>query len=337
MRTNRDRPGGVMPSPPPRSQIDDLHSRSPNSGRPNASGLSDTIQPFLVSGGAAHWQFREDLAPPNTVYDPAPAGAQLIASVYIPPGRNGFLKQLNVGPFKPSVLADVFDAGGIQGPYTPITAGPFSGDVTPNVAWQTQLGASLGDEANVQKIIYSKVWQTPFGWETYVDPDSPFEATPVATWTWQLTILKGSIDQLRRDRNIPQFSFLDQASWFLAENVPVPMGPVWNAYPGGLPGSPVGLQFPPQRVQSPPGSPLHLHLFIPEDSTICLFARWAQIPTTLQIMGTNVALDGTVGFFGGVLRQDAFILGPSYGSLLGYTQPASSQATVDNAQHGWGG
>lgn len=336
MRTNERRHSGQMPSPPSKTGLD-LHLGAPTPPRPNAMGLSDTIQPFLATGGEVFWIFREDLGT-GVVYDPAPVGAQLVASVYVPDGRVGFLKELRIGPYKPSVLADTIDVGIIEGPFTTLTSGPFTGDVVPsNIMWQTGLGAALSDVSNTQDIIYSKVWQTPFGWEAYLDPDSPFQATPMAHWTWQLTIVQGSIDALRRSKNIPVFNFVDPTSWYLADNFPVPMGPTFNAYPAGIPGNPVGVQFQPQRMQSPPDSPLHLNLFVPSDSTLCLFARWEQKPTTLRLIGTNKDLAGDVGFFGGVLRQNAYVLGPSFGSLLGYTQPVASQASIDNATHGWGG
>lgn len=305
----------------------------PFSNRPSVQGQADIIAPFLVTGGWA--SFQQETFPNGTIYNPAPNGVQLVTSVYVPPGRVGFLKQVRIGPREPAVIADVWKAGGIRGPYanTPLADTPFS-----DVAWRTDLGAQ-GNKTS--QTVWGGIWEEPFGWEAFRDPDSAFSFFPAATWQWQLTLVRGSLDALRRSNNIPAFSLDDPASWFLVDNIPVPFDPApggFNAYPGGLPGSPVGVQFPPQRMQSNPSDPLSLNLFVGEDTTLCLFATWHQKTVDLGITGiTTNGIDPPPTPFFGIEDRTDFLVGPSFGSLLGYTQPATSQAGVDNATHGWGG
>lgn len=315
-----------MPNPPTDSRTGRGDFGKP---RPNVSTVPDLILPFLSTGGWASFTTREDLAPPFVIYNPAPLGAQLITSVFVPPGRVGWLKQIRVGPRKPAVLHDVWDAGGIRGPYPGTLP---NDDVVSDVAWQNYAGG--GDSTS--QTIWSGIWEDPFGWETYRDPASPFSADPAAEWHWQLTLMPGNIDDLRRSQNIPQFNFLDPASWYLAPNIPVPLGANgFNAYPGGIPGNPVGVQFGPQRAQATPKDPLNAHLYIPENTTLCLFATWRQISIPLTYLG--ITPTDPVGIFTGLQAETVQVLGPSYGSLLGYTQPLASQNAVDNAVRGWGG
>lgn len=329
MRTRtraRDR-AGTMPKVP-RS-----HARTgPFANRPSAQGQADIIAPFLVTGGWA--SFQSETFVNGTIYNPAPKGVQLVTSIYVPPGRIGFLKQVRIGPREPAALVDVWKAGGIRGPYTddaPLSDTPFS-----DVAWRTDLGAQ-GNKTS--QTLWGGIWEEPFGWEAYRDPDSPFSFYPAATWQWQLTLVRGSLDALRRSNNIPAFTLDNPASWYLVDNIPVPFGSDgFNAYPSGLPGSPVGVQFQPQRMQSIPSDPLNMNLFITEDTTLCLFATWEQKAVDLGITGiTTNSVDPPPTEFIGIQDRNDFLVGPSYGSLLGYTQPSASQASVDNATHGWGG
>jgi hypothetical protein len=303
----------------------------PFAGRPNVQGSSDIIAPFLVTGGWA--SFQSETFPNGTIYNPAPHGVQLVTSVYIPPGRVGFLKEVRIGPREPAVITDVWKAGGIRGPYasTPIADTPFS-----DVAWRFDTGAQ-GNRTS--QTLWGGIWEEPFGWEAFRDPDSEFSFYPAATWHWQMTLVRGSLDALRRSNNIPPFTLDNPASWFLVDNIPVPFGSDgFNAYPAGLPGSPVGVQFQPQRMQSNPSDPLAMNLFVGEDTTLCLFATWEQKPVDLGITGiTTNSVDPAPTQFFGIEDRGDYLVGPSFGSLLGYTQPSTSVPAVVNATQGWGG
>lgn len=331
MKTRNDqRASGdeVMPTPP---------GARPQPGqkiRPNVAAQSDIIVPFLVTGGAAG--FTEVPGGGGPVdFDPVRKGAQLVTSIYVPSGRVGFLKQIRVGPRKPAVLHDVWDAGGIVGPYT--TPGPGPEELAP-VSYQV----NEGNGSASRDAIHSGIWWDPMGWEVYRSQNITGDFEPLCTWQWQLTLVRGTLADLRRKQNIPPFSFTDPASWYLIDNLPVPFGlpnPIDNAYPGGIPGSPIGPFFGPQRLQATPKDPLNVHVMIPEDTTLCLFTTWLQ-PHNFELrftrpINTNLA-QADPGLLASMPRDGA-IVGPSYGSLSGYLQPGSSQAGVDNATHGWGG
>jgi len=264
---------------------------------PEASSNAGRQIPFLVSGGKAFYLLAD--GPP--IFDPRPAGVQLICSVYIGPGHIGFLKSIRVAPYMPTVL----------GP------DPVSNDL---LRWRVQ-DAMPGD-------IYSRpsstggLWTTPAGWEGYFDRSNP-EAHP-PRWWWHLRLFQGPIDELRARRgNVPLFSITDSRSWFMVEEIPVPAG----VYAAGLPGQPVGYPFPPQKYQVLPGDGLRLHVPIPPNSTLCLFATWEQgflYPYTRTDAG-NVLVD----------ENPYYPLLPSIGQLAGYALIDSQPEAVQLAKAGW--
>lgn len=320
----------------------------------NAVEQSDVITPWLVTGGVHEWSLPGDAIP--VPFEPQIDGAQLVTSIFIPKGSVGFLKEIRIAPLMPSVLADVFDTAGIQG--QPLDPNWNTGGGQP-----AQLGELFGSYRNAAGAFntYTRQWETPMGWETYrswpgnvqpflTAPPDPWQQQ--LAWQWQLTFVAGPLAAQRSANNIPPFSFLDPTSWYLVNDIPVPA----NVYANGFPGRPVGLNWGPQRYQTIPGEPLKTHVVIPENTTLCLFARWYNQVPNGQVGGqtfpplvvsftvpspnigntvANVSLFGTVG--DGFPAPGVPIIGPSLGSLHGYVQPIVSRGSDENAILGWGG
>lgn len=268
--------------------------------QPQPGYVGDVVSPFLQTGGATF--YLTSVAPP---FDARPDGVQLLASVFVPEGWVGFVKEIRVAPGMPPELADPWE---VQGgwPNPPIEA----------TLWRTWDAAPTVRVAGTHGI-----WQTPFGWESYYDDG---EAPP--SWTWHLRLIPG--DVLGQRAGLPAFSVADPTTWFFVPNVPVP-----NAgYPTGIPGSPPSGQWPQQRMQVLQGDKLSTHVFAPENTTIALFARWTQAqhsPWSHQEFGEGTQTD----FYG----PPVYPIQPSFGSLHGYMQAAGGQAARENALYGWEG
>lgn len=293
----------------PQSHYPSIHRALPDLASPQGpippsipSTQGDAIEPFLVAGGQtwfpSGWAGAED---------PAPAGVQLVTSQYVPMGRIGFVKRIMVAPCAPPVLVDPWRgwAGHFQS---------FAPGVDP---WnQTQrAGAQAG------------LWETPLAWEGYFGPTG---YTPGSSpyWRWQLSLFPGSLDSYRAQQAIPGFSILTPASWYLTPDIPVPV----SAYPGGIPGRSPNGYLSPQRVQAPPSSPIACHIQIPENTTICLWAKWVQEDfAPIIAYGPN----GPEQPWQAGQLPPIWPLLPSVGSLTGYLQSASREATATNAAHGW--
>lgn len=249
----------------------------------------DRIRPWLVSGGQATWFGLPYVEPAEL------AGVQLLASFYVPEAMTGFVKQIKAGPFKPSVL------------YSSV-----SNQLVPNV------GAVAASDNNPDGD--NGYWRTPFAWEGYTSDAgvNPF-------WQWHLRMVRGDIAAIREGKNIPAFSFLDPLSWFLVPNLPVPA----SGYPNGIPGTPPGMGWGPQRMQRFGGwEEGEVHIPIPGDTTVCLFAEWTQDIYTAVFQATDGA--GTT-----ILPNFILALGPSFGQLEGYTQPDNTVAGQRSAREGW--
>jgi hypothetical protein len=268
--------------------------------RPTRTRVDDAggLKPFLVSGGRTIYVLQD--GPPT--FDPRAGAVQLLASVYVNKGEIGFLKSLRVAPYMPAVFS----------------TDPISNDV---LRWRTQ-DASLGEHLN-RPPATGGLWETPAGWEGYYNA-LDLEAKP-PRWTWQLRIFQGSIDELRLTRrNVPPFNPGDPTSWFLVPDIPVPAG----TYRAGLPGKAVGFPFPGQRFQLLPGDGLLLHIPIPEDSTLCLFAEWTQtaIPAYARTTGGTMLIDG---------ERQYYPLLPSFGQLAGYSLPKNEPTAIELSKAGW--
>lgn len=265
-----------------------------------ATGIGDAQEAWLVSGGYTYFPlFGEG-------FSGAPDGVQLICHQYVPKGFVGWLKQLRVAPFMPSVLANPWTSSGAAG-------GAAS--------W-----ALMGQDGPSGQ---NGVWTTPFGWENYFDPN----VFPIVQpqWRWALTLVQGDVAKLRANTaNIPPFSLADPQSWVFLPNIPVPA----LAYPSGLPGAAPGKIIGAQRMQVLQGDELTAHVQVPENTSLCLWARWTQT------FYNPVAADqnGQINYYPGF---SVFPIGPSFGQMLGYMQALTSQqqpaASVVNARHGWGG
>lgn len=266
-----------------------------------ATDQGDIIEPFLVSGGATF--FIVAGGPPQ--FDPRPSGVQLIRSLYVPFGRTGFLKQLRVAPFMPTIFVDPWETSGADNA------------VTSWRAFQAGGGPARPGGRN-------GVWETPFGWESYFDASDPDAVIP--QWTWQLRLLTGDINKIRA--TLPPFSVADPASWYLVENIPVPS----SAYPAGLPGAAPSGYWTPERMQVLQGDELCTHVIVPQNTTLCLFATWIQDPA--QPWAAEVGAEGVVYQAYGA---EEFPLLPSFGQLHGYLQAADREDSTENARFGWGG
>lgn len=263
--------------------------------RPEDQG--DLIKPWCVSGGAACFR---PFPFPETVTAPPLDGVQLLCFVYIPVGHTGFVKSIKVAPFKPSVFhsTDFAEVPGNASTASPID---FVGD---------------GDRG---------YWQTPFGWECYFPDGGEGQPGTPATWRWHLRFIPGDLEQVRSGSNIPPFSFADPNSWFLVPNIPVPR----RAYPFGIPGSIPGFPWPAQRFQRVGNwEEGEVHVTIPGDTTVCLFAEWVQpliFPRWLRVETDTIQQSDFA----------ALPLGPSFGQLIGYSQVASRPPAQLAARSGW--
>jgi hypothetical protein len=276
-------------------------------GPPLAQNVGDPIEPFLVSGGLGIFPVL------NEGFDPRDAGVQLVSSIYVPRGRQGFIKQLRVAPFCPPVFADPW-----------LTSGAAN-----NAATWRDFGGTLTTES--RPAVQNGVYTTPFAWESFflfseVDPIPP----PI--WRWSLRFVQG--DALAAKATKP-FNSFDPTTWQFVDSLPVPA----SAYPGGLPGYAPGPKWNEQRVQVIQADELTCHVPVPEDTTACLFTRWVQQPVIARAYGT----DGAIIYYslGGGERP----LLPSFGQMLGYTQALNTppvdehtlNAAAFNIRKGWGG
>lgn len=246
------------------------------------------IRPFLVDGGLTSW-FGIPYVEPAEV-----AGVQLLASFYVPSGMVGFVKSIKACPYKPSILR-----------------GAVNNQLVPNASATTITQNNPdGDEG---------FWRTPMGWEGYEDVDGGFPS-----WRWHLRSIPGDIAAIREKLNIPAFSFVDPLSWYLVPNLPVPV----SGYPAGIPGSTLGADWGPQRIQRFGAEDGEVHVPIAGDNTVCLFAEWTQ-------GAYQPVYQSTTGAGLTTLPQLVLALGPSFGQLGGYTQPQNSKAGQASAREGW--
>lgn len=264
----------------------------------DASNDAGKLTPFLVSGGIPRYILND--GPPN--FDPRTDAVQLICSAYISDGNVGFLKSIRVAPFMPPVF----------GP------DPVNNDLLRWRAPDARYGPDYGRPSAT-----AGVWETPLGWEGYFD-DLADPAVPPPRWEWQLRAFQGTLEALRDShRNVPPFSFGDPVSWFMVPDIPVPA----STYAAGLPGRALGAPFGPQRVQVLQGDGLLLHIPIPSDTTVCLFARWKQqalYPLTMQDAGATM-----------VQETPWFPLLPSFGQMAGYSLPEDCQEARELVKTGW--
>jgi hypothetical protein len=227
---------------------------------------------------------------------------QLVRSLYVPFGKTGFLKQLRVAPFMPPVFVDPWETSGVNNTLTTWRIFPGTSPTRP--------GGRNG------------VWETPFGWESYFNSADPASFPP--QWTWQLRLLQGNIADIRRTR--PPFSVADPLSWYLVENIAVPL----SAYPGGLPGAAPSGFWTPERMQVIQGDELTTHVIVPQNTTLCLFTSWLQ--GTVQPQAGADGEDPDINY-----GAPEYPLLPSFGQLHGYVQSADRDSSTENARYGWGG
>lgn len=287
-------------------------------GKTQANDAGALIRPFIFSGGAPYFVGYD--AQHVSGFDPISRGTQLLAHVYVAQGQMGFIKQLRVGPYKPSFIRDPWMTSGIG---------------NTSASWYFLERTETIDPADNRLPQAYGPWEAPMGWENYWTDES--EVRP--SWRWSLRYIQGDIFKLRSQQtNIPPFDPTNPDSFFLVEDVPVPTD---DAYPQGLPGDAPGPQFAAQRLQHLPNAPLETHLVVKPDTTILLFAQWEQHVldplTDADLLATGYNEDLYVNYAPQSTKLQ-FPLMPSYGQLHGYLQAISStsNAALDNTELGWG-
>lgn len=272
----------------------------PTSYRQDADALGDGVLPFFASGGRANY-----LEIGGTQFA-ANDGVQLVTSVYVPPGRVGFIKQIRVAPRMPPVFADGWRGFAFNFQFFP---GP-NGARAPG-----QIG----------------VWETPMGWESYtLDPIAFALGTPL--WWWSLTLLQGTIEAARG--NPGPFVAADSRTQYLIPEIAVDAeayGESPTNEEPSLPGKSPGSPFSRQKMQILQSDQLSFHVVVPPDHTALLFTRWKQEPfNALSVLASDPEAISVHGV-------PTYPLWPSFGSLLGYTQPTTNDSAIANARYGWGG
>ena len=324
----RQRPPIAMPPVPPGRAGTGVPLAPPAPVGPSqfvvATNQTDAIATFLASGGYTFFPEPAEVVPEWVT--PKGDGAQLVASVYVPHGRVGFLKEVRIAPLKPSILQDVWNTVGIYQYSGADSHGTF--------------------EAQRDLDTYTALWDVPLGWESYdvVSPGAlsggyiPDPWQGQLAWQWQLTLVQGPLATIKSANNIPPFDFANPVSWYMVDSIPVPS----STYSGGFPGDPAGPIYGPQRYQVIPGDSLQTHVIIPENRTLCLWARWCNLVREGDI-GVNLLYrqtnEATSSVYGGTDLADSLcaVIGPSVGSLHGYVQPLVSHGSNENAIVGWGG
>jgi hypothetical protein len=218
----------------------------------------------------------------------------------------GFVKMVKAAPFKPSIL------------HNASVAELVPGDL--NVTLPDQ---NFSDSDNGW-------WSTPFGWEGYSSNFGEVFTQPV--WHWHLQLIPGQLADIRNASNSPPFSLLDPDSWYLVPNIPVPSSAYQSGFPGNAPGD-----WPAQRMQwTGRAESGEVHIVVPEDTTVALFAQWTQgiyVPAYQGLDGSGfLSLENNP--LNGDFRE-IYVLGPSFGQLVGYTQPNIRGSARTNAVYGW--
>jgi hypothetical protein len=289
-------------------------------GSKQAPDAGAAIRPFIASGGATY--FVDFLGFEGGGFDPITRGTQLLAHVYVGKGQMGFIKQLRVGPYRPSILRDPWETSGI---------GNNSG------SWYYLARTETTNPANSRLPQAYAAWREPMAWENYWNDFTD----PRPSWRWSLRYYQGDIFTLRaQSSNVPPFSVLDPTSWYLVEDIAVPTD---DAYPQGLPGDAPGPSFNAQRLQHLPEAPLETHLVVPPDTTILLFAQWEQtildpMAAAFDTLSTGYNEMMFMDYAGPLTNIVQFPLMPSFGQIHGYVQAISSKsnAALDNVELGWG-
>lgn len=287
--------------PPPNGRAGIPPRPNVNKKRPkdDPAVQGDVITPFYVSDG---WMMHDAIGMEGA-YPTAEDGIQFICWFYIPKGRTGFIKQIRVAPYIPASL-DARHGPWNQHDTTGDRPGPMDGYYTTPAGWEN------------------------WGWKS--DPE-PF-GTPFF-WRWHLRAISGDISgKVSNAKN--NFDQFDPNTWQWLPPYPMPR----IAYPQGIPGRIIG-DVGPQKIQRV-GNQYEdsLHIPVNEDTSITLWTEWKQIE-----VGPSMWLWGYVPDPPGPPVQVPLGLepivpiNPSFGALIGYTQPNHSDATRKNAVDGWGG
>ena len=254
--------------------------------RPDPSSRPDLIEPLLVCGAYTTWPYQDE------GFDPRASGAQLVCWEYIPAGRCGWINSLHVAPYAPSELTDPWRTSG---------AANFAGTAS---SLQDELPSGFGG-----------LWETPGGWAAqYESPN------PAPTWKWHLRFIKGDIRELRAHKtNLQPFDPAVPATWYLAD-VPVPASTYAKT---GIPGAAPSGYFHANGCQILPSDSLPLQVYVPENTTVALFAEWTQ----LSVYPYAHDINGTIRLF----NYRVYPILPTFGRLSGVVQKLESDAAVSNA------
>lgn len=257
----------------------------------------DVLVPFVASGGQTYYASGWGEAP-----TPELGAVQLVCMQYVPRGRTGFVKRVMIAPCCPPILSD-----------------PWRG-------WDAFFNwfelSSNPNASRYRAAPHAGIWETPLAWEGYFNSD---EAKP--RWSWSLTIAQGDLLAQRASRGLGPFDPADPATFWAVPDVAVPQ----EAYQGGLIGRAVNGHCSNIRIQAPPRAEIPVHIPIPEDSTVCLWAQWTQTPIAPLAQGPAGPLALGTG-----LTWIVPLL-PSVGQIVGYYQTSGSEAAREHGITGWGG
>lgn len=262
----------------------------------------DVITPFYVSDG---WLMHTGYGGEGVGEEGRTDihGIQLVCWFYIPIGRTGFIKQIRVAPYIPAP----FDAK--HGPWNQF-------DTT-------------GDRPAPLDGFYT----TPAGWENYGLGGEPIPWGKVPFWRWHLRAISGDISgKISNAKN--NFDVFNPNTWQYLTPYPVPT----MAYPQGIPGRLIG-DVGPQKIQRV-GNQYEesLHIPVNEDTSITLWTEWKQEEVQPKMFLWGYVPDPPGPPVQVPLGTEPIApINPSFGALIGYTQPNHSDATRKNAVDGWGG
>jgi hypothetical protein len=179
-----------------------------------------------------------------------------------------------------------------------------------------QCAPYLGDlfaagAANQILSAFEGIWETPMAWEAMsVLGDKGLERP---SWSWHLRVIAGTLADAQSNPTI---------NGFLVPNVPMPSSVYGGAAQLRLPGRAAGKRWSENRMQrfGKTAADDQVHVIVPEDTTILVFAVWTQPIFFVESGGEPIP---------------AYALGPSSAALVGAMQRNARPAGQKSAREGW--
>ena len=281
--------------------------------RPKDSPYSqgDAIIPFYVSD-AYLWHLTMQAGEGDNQRTDL-KGIQLVCYFYVPTGYTGFIKQIRIAPYLPEQF-DIRYMG---------------------------INRDFGAEPDAPNP-YDGIYTTPAGWEGLLNAGGEPPHYNIPIWRWHLRAISGNQGP-RIKQASDNFDVTDPNTWKWCSPWPVPA----IAYPGGaIPGRTLG-NIGPQKIQrTGQYEEGDLHIVVPEDTTITLWATWEQQeiqPEFASWLLCQIALGAPppppppppwpVVYPCG--REPIVPINPSFGSMVGYIQANHACITSEHAKDGW--